>query len=91
MSILEVILGALTFFILFLIILGGGSALLPCPVAPISLEEKIQVTKALARKGATITELNTVRKHLSTLKGGGLAQLAYPAQVMAFYCSNDLS
>ena len=69
------------------IILGGGSALLPCPVAPISLEEKLQVTKALARKGATIAELNTVRKNLSTLKGGGLAQLAYPAQVgqISFY------
>ncbi|XP_072025758.1 glycerate kinase-like [Amphiura filiformis] len=74
--------------ILIVLVSGGGSALLPCPVPPISLEEKEQVTKALAMKGATISELNTVRKNLSTLKGGGLAQLAYPAQVVSLILSD---
>lgn len=60
---------------------GGGSALLPAPIPPITLEEKQTLTKLLAARGATIQELNTIRKALSQLKGGGLAQAAYPAQV----------
>lgn len=62
-------------------ILGGGSALLPAPIPPILLEEKEKLTKMLASRGAAIQELNIVRKTLSLLKGGGLARLAYPAQV----------
>jgi glycerate 2-kinase len=53
---------------------GGGSALLPAPVDGVSLEEKQAVTALLSRAGATIEELNAVRKHLSRLKGGGLAR-----------------
>lgn len=64
--------------------LGGGSALLPAPVPPISLQEKLDVTRKLAAAGATIQELNTVRRALSFLKGGGLAQCAHPAQVTYF-------
>lgn len=60
---------------------GGGSALLPAPIPPVTLEEKQMLTKLLAARGATIQELNTMRKALSQLKGGGLAQAAYPAQV----------
>lgn len=60
---------------------GGGSALLPAPIPPVTLEEKQTLTKLLAARGATIQELNTIRKALSQLKGGGLAQAAYPAQV----------
>lgn len=60
---------------------GGGSALLPAPIPPISLEEKLGVTRKLAAAGATIQELNTVRRALSFLKGGGLACSAHPAQV----------
>lgn len=60
---------------------GGGSALLPAPIPPVTLEEKQMLTKLLAAHGATIQELNTIRKTLSQLKGGGLAQAAYPAQV----------
>lgn len=60
---------------------GGGSALLPAPVPPISLDEKQDVTRKLAAAGATIQELNTVRRALSLLKGGGLARSAHPAQV----------
>lgn len=61
--------------------LGGGSALLPAPIPPISLQEKLDVTRKLAGAGATIQELNTVRRALSFLKGGGLAHHAHPAQV----------
>lgn len=61
--------------------IGGGSALLPAPVPPITLQEKQEVTRRLAAAGATIQQLNTVRRALSLLKGGGLARCAYPAQV----------
>lgn len=60
---------------------GGGSALLPAPIPPISLQEKLGVTRKLAAAGATIQELNTVRRALSFLKGGGLAHSAHPAKV----------
>lgn len=70
-------------------ILGGGSALLPAPIPPILLEEKEKLTKMLASRGAAIQELNTVRKTLSLLKGGGLAQLAYPAQVTGVCLCRD--
>jgi hydroxypyruvate reductase/glycerate 2-kinase len=53
---------------------GGGSALLPAPVSGISLEDKQQVTALLHACGATINEMNCVRKHLSAIKGGRLAQ-----------------
>ena len=52
---------------------GGGSALMPAPVEGISLEDKQAVTRFLSAAGANIEELNTVRKHLSRVKGGGLA------------------
>ena len=54
------------------LISGGGSALLPAPVEGITLADKLQVTKFLSAAGADITELNTVRKHLSRIKGGRL-------------------
>ncbi|NXO61302.1 GLCTK kinase, partial [Phainopepla nitens] len=66
----------------------GGSALLPAPIPPILLEEKEKLTKMLASRGAAIQELNTVRKTLSVLKGGGLAQLAHPAQVVSLILSD---
>lgn len=53
---------------------GGGSALLPAPAAGISLEDKLAITKLLHRCGATIDEMNCVRKHLSRIKGGRLAE-----------------
>lgn len=62
-------------------LLGGGSALLPAPIPPVTLEDKAIVIRLLTSKGATIQELNTIRKALSLSKGGGLARVAYPAQV----------
>lgn len=77
------------------LISGGGSAMLVAPVPKITLTDKIAVTKALLRSGATINEMNVVRKHLSQVKGGNLAALFYPATVHGFVISdvvgNDLS
>lgn len=70
------------------LISGGGSALLPAPADDITLDEKQEVTSKLLRAGATIRELNTIRKHLSSMKGGQLAQLAYPARVVALIFSD---
>ncbi|WP_338738439.1 glycerate kinase type-2 family protein [Haloplanus salilacus] len=77
------------------VITGGGSALLPAPAEGISLDDLRRTTDALLDAGAEIGDLNAVRKHLSTLKGGGLAQLAAPATVASLVFSdvvgNDLS
>jgi glycerate 2-kinase len=67
---------------------GGGSALLPLPVEGVSLEQKQQVTGALLACGAPIDEVNTLRKHLSRIKGGQLARLASPAQVITLILSD---
>ncbi len=56
------------------LISGGGSALLPAPVSGVSLDDKLAVTRLLHQCGATINEMNAVRKHLSAIKGGRLAQ-----------------
>jgi hydroxypyruvate reductase len=67
---------------------GGGSALTPAPVAGVTLAEKQAVTRLLLEAGAGITDLNAVRKHLSTLKGGQLARAAHPAPVVALLLSD---
>jgi hydroxypyruvate reductase len=67
---------------------GGGSALLPAPVPPITLAEKREITRLLLGAGADIGELNCVRKHLSLLKGGQLARAAAPAQVLTLALSD---
>lgn len=67
---------------------GGASALLAAPVNGVTLEDKQQLTGMLLRAGATIGELNAVRKHLSLAKGGRLAQEAYPAQVLTLLLSD---
>ena len=79
--------------ILMVLISGGGSALLPYPVAGITLEEKLKTIKVLASSGATIHELNTVRKNLSDLKGGKLAKAASPAKVCKAlnYCGTTVN
>ena len=74
--------------LLLVLVSGGASALLPAPVDGVSLEEKARLTGDLMRSGATIEELNTVRKHLSRLKGGGLARAAAPARVACLVLSD---
>jgi glycerate 2-kinase len=66
---------------------GGGSALLVSPAEGITLEDKQTTTALLLKFGATIDELNTVRKHLSKVKGGKLARLACPANVLTLLLS----
>ncbi|KAI5619516.1 glycerate kinase isoform X1 [Silurus asotus] len=74
--------------LLLVLISGGGSALLPAPVPPVTLQEKQELTRRLAAAGATIQELNIVRRALSLLKGGGLARCAFPAQVVGLILSD---
>jgi glycerate 2-kinase len=70
------------------VISGGASALLPLPAEGISLADKQAATEALLACGADIHELNTIRKHLSAIKGGQLARLAWPATVITLVLSD---
>ncbi len=67
---------------------GGASALMPLPAPPITLPKKQETTRLLLGCGADIQEMNTVRKHLSGIKGGQLARLAAPAKVLSFILSD---
>lgn len=67
---------------------GGASALLVAPAEGVTLEDKQAVTSLLLKAGASIAELNAVRKHLSAVKGGRLAQAAYPAQLATLILSD---
>ena len=68
--------------IAFCAITGGSSALAPLPVPEISLGDKRRVTELLLRSGATIREINAVRKHLSSIKGGRMALAIFPAEII---------
>ena len=70
------------------LISGGGSALLVSPYSGITLQEKQKATELLLKAGADIFELNTVRKHISEVKGGRLAEIAYPARVISLILSD---
>jgi glycerate-2-kinase len=72
------------------LISGGGSALLPAPVDGITLEDKQNVTRFLSGAGADITELNTVRKHLSAVKGGGLLRACRAGELVTLILSDVL-
>ncbi len=74
--------------LVFVCISGGGSSLLTLPAEGITLEKKRRLTEDLLRAGATIDELNIVRKHLSAVKGGRLAKAAYPATVVTLAISD---
>lgn len=69
---------------------GGGSAMFESPIPGLTLNQLIQITKNLLKSGATIQEINTVRKQLSQVKGGRLAELLYPATVKSFVISDVL-
>src|SRR5258706_727898 len=74
--------------LLICLISGVASALMPAPSPPITLAEKQETTRQLLACGATIHEINTVRKHMSGIKGGQLARLASPATVIALILSD---
>ena len=74
--------------VLLCLISGGGSALLTMPTDGMSLADKQAVNNALLKSGATIAEMNCVRKHLSGIKGGRLAIAAYPAKVVSLLISD---
>ncbi len=74
--------------LVLVLISGGGSALLVSPAEGLSLEDKQKVTSLLLSSGATIQEMNAVRKHLSRIKGGRLAKMAAPARVVTLILSD---
>ncbi|OGP72502.1 MAG: glycerate kinase [Deltaproteobacteria bacterium RBG_16_50_11] len=74
--------------LIILLVSGGGSALLPLPVNGVTLEEKQEVTQLLLGCGADIKEINTIRKHISHIKGGWFARWAYPSTVVTFILSD---
>ncbi|KAL6263278.1 hypothetical protein P5V15_006078 [Pogonomyrmex californicus] len=73
---------------LIVLVSGGGSALLYMPRPVLKQEDKMELCRKLQNAGADITELNTVRKKLSLVKGGGLARMAYPASVITLILSD---
>lgn len=87
-QILELAEGARDDDLVIACISGGGSALLPLPAAGLGLADKQEVTRQLLACGATIREINAVRKHLSGVKGGQLARAAAPAPVLACVLSD---
>jgi len=74
--------------LIIVVISGGGSALLTAPAPGISLEDMQRLTALLLACGASIDEINLLRKHLDTIKGGGLARLAAPARVLTLILSD---
>lgn len=74
--------------IVLCLISGGGSALLPLPAEGLTLDDKQRINRELLRSGATIREMNCVRRHLSRIKGGRLAAACYPAQVINLLISD---
>jgi len=74
--------------LVFCLISGGGSALAPAPAEGLTLANKREVTRRLLECGATIHEINAVRKHLSRIKGGRLARLAQPSTVVSLVLSD---
>jgi len=87
-KILNILSGADERSLIICLLSGGGSALMPAPADGITLKEKQEVTSILLKAGASINELNALRKHLSQLKGGGMARAAYPARLHALILSD---
>jgi len=74
--------------IVLCLISGGGSALLPLPLPGLTLQDKQAVNRAMLASGATISEMNCVRRHLSAIKGGRLAAACHPARVITLLMSD---
>ena len=70
------------------LISGGGSSLLPLPAPGLTLQDKQSLNRVLLQSGATISEMNCVRRHLSAIKGGRLAAACYPARVLTLLISD---
>ena len=87
-KILELVAGLGPRDLCFCLISGGGSALLPLPIEGVSLRSKIEITRSLAASGADIGALNAVRREISSIKGGGLAQHCAAGRVVSFILSD---
>ncbi len=87
-AILSLVQGAKDKDLIICLISGGGSALLPLPVEGISLKEKQELTSLMLRCGATIHEINAIRKHISRIKGGRLAEASWPARLATLILSD---
>ncbi|MFA5942608.1 MAG: DUF4147 domain-containing protein [Candidatus Paceibacterota bacterium] len=74
--------------LIIMLISGGGSTLICAPEAPMTYQDEVTLFKELTAKGATIQEMNTVRKHTSRARGGGLARAAFPAEVISLIVSD---
>ncbi len=86
--VLELVQGLSEDDLVLCLISGGGSSLLPLPAAGLTLVHKQEVNRALLKSGATISEMNCVRRHLSAIKGGRLAAACHPAQVLTLAISD---
>ncbi len=86
--ILQMVRGADEKTLVICLLSGGASALLIAPAADVTLQDKQETTRLLLNAGASINELNAVRKHLSMVKGGRLAQAAFPAQLLTLIISD---
>jgi len=87
-EILDLVAGADARTLVLCLMSGGGSALLPAPAEGLTLAEKQETTRLLLECGATINEINAIRKHLSRVKGGHLARAAYPARMISLLLSD---
>ncbi|MCR4264917.1 glycerate kinase [Nitratireductor sp. ZSWI3] len=85
---LELVEGLTADDLVIALVCGGGSALLPAPAGRLTLEDEIAVNEALLASGAPISAMNTVRKHISSIKGGRLAAAAHPARVVSLIVSD---
>jgi glycerate-2-kinase len=77
--------------LVFCAITGGASALMPLPAGNISLEDKKKVTELLLKCGATVDEINAVRKHISAIKGGRLAKYIHSAEIINLIVIDEIS
>jgi glycerate 2-kinase len=85
---LEVVRGLTPDDLVLCLISGGGSSLLPLPLPGLTLDDKQAINRALLASGATISEMNCVRRHLSGIKGGRLAAACHPARVLTLLISD---